>query len=203
MQQLLSLAVLLGAMLHLQGCGGGDETTTAAPATETTATPTTATPTVAPTVLESGFKLDGMTKAQAESVKPAIEKGIADNMGLSASAVTITSITEASRRLDGRALTSHESTSLDIVFQATVPADKLVAVQAKAAAAVADGGAALLTAVKAAVEADPDAPAAVKSAMAAATLSGFVAPSVVTPVDSNSTRRLSFSFITSDEPLIL
>ena len=49
MQKALSLAVLLGAMLHLQGCGGGAETTNAPPVPDTTAAPsTTAAPTAAP-----------------------------------------------------------------------------------------------------------------------------------------------------------
>jgi len=204
MQQ-FALAVLLGAVFtQLQGCGG-DAATTAAPDTAaTTAAPTSASPTAPATTFQSGFVLEGMTKEQAENpaVKAAMEEGIATGFGLEASAVTITSITEStSRRLDGRAL---QSTKLDIAFTMTVPADKVAAATAQALT-VAANPTALLDAVKAAVAAS-DAPQEMKDAMAASTVSGFVTPTVVVDDGSdsgNTTRRLSFAFVTSDEPLIL
>jgi len=194
MQKALSLAVLLGAMLHLQGCGGGDETTDDPPVTDapTAAPATTAAPTAAPKVYKASLTLSGLTIEQAEQAKGAITKGLAASMGVAESAVEITGFEAASRRLDARNLGSH--TTIKVIYTVTLAAD--------AAAPTAPTAEAAATEIKAAIAADPDLPAELKTAATSMTVSDVEAVEVV-EVASNSTRRLSFSFVTSDEPLIL
>jgi hypothetical protein len=213
MQKALSLAVLLGSMVALQGCGGGDPTS-APPVATTTVAPTTTIAAVADVVITGAFQLDGLTKAQAETpaVKTAIEKGLADTMGVDASAVEITGFTEVSARrlMMGRRL----STSLKAEYKLTLPGDVGAEAQATAQAAVITAAqavkantATLVANIKAAIAADDSIPADIVTASAsiAAPADAIETPTVEEPVTSggNSTRRLSFSFVTSEDPLIL
>jgi len=96
----LSLALLLGFTLSLQGCGDADE------AEETAAT---AAPAGGSAVfVSSSASLSGLTVAQATASKKPIAAGIANGMSVDASKVTITAITTAAaRRLAGRGLGGH------------------------------------------------------------------------------------------------
>merc|ERR1719158_1651524 len=183
MQKALSLAVLLGAMLHLQGCGGDAATTAAPPVdTDTTAAPaTTASPTAAPKVFKSSVTLSGLTIEEADTpeMKAAIGKGLADSMGLEASAVEVTGF-EAGRRLS-----SHVTgTTLKCLYTVTVAAD--------AAAPTAPSADAALTSIQAAIAADTNIPADVRTKAASsmtvsAIETGFT--EVVDDTSTNSTRR--------------
>jgi len=195
MQKALSLAVLLGAMLHLQGCGGGAETTAAPPVdTDTTAAPTTtATPTMAPKVYKSSLTLSGLTLDQAKAAEDEIGKGLANSMNVAESAVKITGFA-AARRLDARNLATH-GTEIKVMYTVTLAAD--------ATAPTAPTAEDAATAIKAAIAAS-DLPAELKTAATSMTVSAIETTfEEVVEGDSNSTRRLSFSFVTSDEPLIL
>merc|ERR1719446_1036349 len=143
MQKALSLAVLLGAMLNLQGCGGG------------------AAPTVAPKVYKSSLTLSGLTLAQAEEAKGAIGKGLATSMNVAESAVEITGFA-AARRLDARNLAAHE-TEIKVMYTVTLAAD--------AAAPTAPTAADATTAIKAAIAADESLPADLKTAATSMTVS--------------------------------
>jgi hypothetical protein len=215
MQKALSLAVLLGSMVALQGCGGGDPTS-APPVATTTVAPTTTIAAVADVVITGAFQLDGLTKAQAETpaVKTAIEKGLADTMGVDASAVEITGFTEvtARRLMMGRRL----STSLKAEYKLTLPGnvgaeaqETAKAAVMTAATAVAADTATLVSNIKAAIAADTSIPAEIATAATSIAVpkDAIETPKVEETHDhdhgSNSTRRLSFSFVTSDEPLIL
>jgi hypothetical protein len=215
MQKALSLAVLLGSMVALQGCGGGDPTS-APPVATTTVAPTTTIAAVADVVITGAFQLDGLTKAQAETpaVKTAIEKGLADTMGVDASAVEITGFTEVSARrlMMGRRL----STSLKAEYKLTLPGnvgaeaqETAKAAVMTAATAVAADTATLVSNIKAAIAADTSIPAEIATAATSIAVpkDAIETPKVEETHDhdhgSNSTRRLSFSFVTSDEPLIL
>jgi len=217
MQKALSLAVLLGSMVALQGCGGGDPTS-APPVATTTVAPTTTIAAVADVVITGAFQLDGLTKAQAETpaVKAAIEKGLADTMGVDASAVEITGFTEvtARRLMMGRRL----STSLKAEYKLTLPGDVGAEAQAAAqtaviaaATAVQADTSALVTNIKNAIAADDSIPAEIATAATSIAVpkDAIETPQVEEKHDhdhdhgTNSTRRLSFSFVTSDEPLIL
>jgi len=223
MQKALSLAVLLGAMVQLQGCGGDEATPK--PPVATTVAPTTAAPTDPPPapaasdlVITGSFKMKGLTAAQLDNanVKAAVAKGIASSLGVEAQYVEITGV--ARRLMMGRQL-SDEAT---ITYKITIPKEKGAAALAEIKAAVTTAATAIATeasaltamtaAITAAIKADPDISADIKTAADSIEIpvSGLVPPTATggeAVVDDhgghNSTRRLSFSFITSDEPLIL